>query len=164
MTRQLLALLFATAGCGAALGAQSSTMTASATVVTPITVNGVAPLAFGTVFPGVNKTVQWNDPTSARLQLGGDATSQLRITFTLPASLLNGVATLPVSNYAVRVNDVNSTSGANNIAVNSGVPFTRNLVAGQLWFFVGARVQPSNTQATGSYAAPLVVTAAYTGL
>lgn len=162
--RRLLALLLVIAGVGPALHAQASTTTASATVVTPITVTGLAPLAFGNVFRGVNKTIQWNAATSGRVRITGHATSQVRLTFTFPAVLTNGAATMPINNYAMRVNGVNSTSGTSNIAVTSGVPFNRNLVAGSLWFFVGARVQPSNTQAAGSYAAPIVVTAAYTGL
>ena len=164
MIRRLLMVLLGLAGVGPALCAQTASATASAVVVTPLLVTGLAPLAFGTVFRGINKTVQWNAASSGRVQLGGHAASQLRLTLSFPASLTNGIATMPINSYRVRLNGVNATAGAANVNVVSGVPFNRNLVAGSLWLFIGARVQPSATQATGSYAAPVILSAAYTGL
>ncbi len=148
----------------AVLRAQSATVAASATVVTPLTVTGTAPLAFGIVFQGVNKTIQFNNASSGRMSLSGFGTSQVALTFTLPPTLSNGVSTMPINQYRVRVNAVNTAAGATRIFLTSGVPVNRNLVAGNLYFFIGGRVQPTATQAGGSYTAPIVLTAAYTGL
>lgn len=147
-----------------ALSAQSATMSASATVATPITVTGLAPLAFGFVIRGVNKTIAWNAASSGRMSIAGFATSQLALTFTLPATLTNGANTLPINAYRIRFNGTNSTTGATAVAVTNGVPVRRNLVAGSLFVFVGARVQPSAVQAVGAYAGAVVLSAAYTGL
>ncbi len=164
MRRRLVAVLLALVCAGPALPAQSGAITVDATVVTPVMVTGLAPLDFGTVFRGINRTVAWNAATSGRFRITGLGTAQLSISFTLPATLSNGFSTMPINQYRVRVNGVNSPFFATNIVVTSGAPFTRNLVAGSLWFFVGARVQPTTTQAPGTYASPVVLTAAYTGL
>jgi hypothetical protein len=162
--RRAAAMLFALLAVTPALRAQSGTTQVTAAVVTPVTVTGLAPLDFGNVVRGVNRTVAWNATTSGRFRITGQGTSQLAITFTLPTTLSNGFATMPINTYRVRVNGFNSTLFASNVGVVSGVPFTRNLVAGSLWFFVGARVQPTTTQAPGTYASPVVLTAAYTGV
>ena len=146
------------------LHAQSGTVAASATIVTPLIVTGTAPLAFGIVYQGVAKTVRFNDPTSGRMSLSGFGNSQVALTFVLPTALSNGVNTMPINNYRVRVNATNVTAGATRIILTSGVPVTRNLVAGSLYFFIGGRVQPAAAQAGGSYTAPIVLSAAYTGL
>ncbi len=147
-----------------AVSAQSAVVAASATIVTPLVVSGTAPLAFGVVFQGVTKTIRFNDATSGRLSLSGFGNSQVALTFTLPTTLSNGVSTMPIDNYRVRVNATNVTAGATRIVVTSGVPVTRNLVSGSLYVFIGGRVQPAAAQAGGSYSAPIVLAAAYTGL
>jgi hypothetical protein len=147
-----------------AVSAQSATVTSTATIVTPLAVTGTAPLAFGVVFQGVAKTIRFSDATSGRFALSGFGNSQVALTFTLPTTLSNGISTMPINNYRVRANGTNSAAGATRIAVTSGVPVTRNLVAGNLYLFIGGRVQPTAAQAGGSYSAPIVLAAAYTGL
>ncbi len=146
------------------LQAQSATVAASATIVTPLIVTGTAPLAFGVVYQGVAKTIAFNNASSGRMSLTGFGASQVALTFTLPTTLSSGVSAMPINNYRVRVNATNTAAGATRIFLTSGVPVTRNLVAGSLYFFIGGRVQPTATQAGGSYSAPIVLTAAYTGL
>jgi hypothetical protein len=161
-TRHLLAAL---ALCGAsALQAQSATIAATATVVTPITVTGTAPLAFGNVFQGVNKTIAFSDATSGRFSLTGYLTSQVAMTFTLPATLTSGANSMPINTYDVRVNGTNSTAGTTALTVTSGVPVNSNFVAGALFVFIGGRVQPTAAQAAGTYSGTIVLAAAYTGL
>lgn len=144
--------------------AQSATAASTATVVTPLVVTGTAPLAFGVVFPGINKTVLFNAASSGRISLSGFGNSQVSLTFTLPTALSNGGATMPINNYRVRANGTNVTAGATRIFVTSGVAVNRNLVNGTLFLFIGGRVQPAAAQAGGSYTAPIVLAAAYTGL
>jgi len=146
------------------LQAQSASIAATATVVTPITVTGTAPLAFGTVFQGVNRTIAFSDLTSGRFTLTGNAASQVALTFTLPATLSSGANTLPINTYDVRVNGTNVTAGATALVVTSGVPVNSNFVGGNLFVFVGGRVQPAVAQAQGSYTGSIVLAAAYTGL
>ncbi len=151
--------------CAASLvQAQSATIAATATVVTPITVTGTAPLAFGNVFQGVNKTIAFSDATSGRFSLTGYLTSQVAMTFTLPATLASGANTMPINTYDVRVNGTNSTVGTTALTVTSGTPVNSNFVAGALFVFIGGRVQPTAVQAAGSYTGTIVLAAAYTGL
>jgi hypothetical protein len=152
-------------GLAASAGqAQSSSSQATAAVVTPLSVTGLAPLNFGVVFQGVAKTIAYNNAASGRLSLAGFNTSQVSMTFTLPTTLSSGGSSMPINTYRVRVNGVNSTAGAVRIAVVSGVPVARNLVAGNLFVFVGGRVQPAAAQPGGTYTGAIVLQAAYTGL
>ncbi len=161
--RHLTALIALVAAAGAAQG-QSASIAATATVVTPITVTGTAPLAFGNVFQGVNKTIAFSDATSGRFSLTGYLGSQVALTFTLPTTLSSGANTMPINTYDVRVNGTNVTAGASALTVTSGTPVNTNLVAGNLFVFVGGRVVPAAAQAAGTYTGSIVLAAAYTGL
>ncbi len=162
-TRHVVTVLTLFIAAGTLQG-QSATIAATATVVTPITVTGTAPLAFGNVFQGVNKTVAFSDATSGRFSLTGYLASQVAMTFTLPATLTSGVNTLPINTYDVRVNGTNSTTGTTALTVTSGTPVNSNFVAGALFVFIGGRVQPAVAQAQGAYTGTIVLAAAYTGL
>ena len=162
-SRHLVAALALFGAAGAVRG-QSATIAATATVVTPITVTGTAPLAFGNVFQGVNKTIAFSDATSGRFSLTGYLNSQVAMTFTLPATLTNGASSMPINTYDVRVNGTNSTTGTTALTVTSGTPVNSNFVAGALFVFIGGRVQPAVAQAAGTYTGTIVLAAAYTGL
>jgi hypothetical protein len=144
--------------------AQSASINATASVITPLVVTGVAPLNFGIVIQGVAKTIAWNNAASGRLSIAGFGASQLALTFTLPPTLSNGATTMPINQYRIRGNGTNTTAGATRIFLTSGVPVNRNLVAGNLFVFVGGRVQPTVTQQPGVYTASVILSAAYTGL
>ncbi len=148
----------------AVVTAQSATVAATATVVTPLVVTGTAGLAFGNVFQGVNKTVLFSDATSGRFSITGFGTSQVAMTFTLPTTLASGANTLPIDTYDVRFNGSNATAGATALTVTSGVPVNENLVGGSLYLFVGGRVLPAVSQVQGTYTGNIVLAAAYTGL
>src|SRR5881397_3129878 len=73
---------------GTALQAQTNnaSITATASVQTPINVVGAQQLSFGNVFPGVYKTIAATDLTNAgRFDVTGQASSPVTISFTLPA-------------------------------------------------------------------------------
>ncbi len=142
----------------------SASVQATATVVTPLAVTGAAPLAFGNVFQSVNRTVAAVDATSGRFSITGFGTSQVALTFTLPTTLASGGNTMPIDSWDVRSNGTNVTAGATAFAVVSGTPVLRNLVASNLFVFVGGRVVPGAAQAAGAYAGSIVLAAAYTGL
>jgi hypothetical protein len=144
--------------------AQSATVAATATVVTPLVVTGTAGLAFGNVFQGVNKTVLFSDATSGRFSITGFGASQVAMTFTLPTNLAAGASNLPIDTWDIRSNPTNVTAGATALTVTSGVPVNGNLTAGSLFLFVGGRVVPAVAQAAGSYTGNIVLAAAYTGL
>lgn len=159
-----LGTVFALAVVAGTAHGQSASIQATATVVTPITVTGTAPLAFGNVFQGVNKTIAFSDATSGRFSLTGYVNSQVAMTFTLPATLASGANTMPINTYDVRVNGTNSTTGTTALTVTSGTPVNSNFVSGSLFVFLGGRVQPAVAQAAGTYTGTIVLAAAYTGL
>ncbi len=160
-----LATFAATIAFPALVQAQTTAnVAATASVVTPLVVTGTAPLAFGNVFQGVNKTVTAIDATSGRFGITGFGTSQVALTFTLPTDLTSGANNLPIDSWDVRSNGTNATAGSTAFAVTSGSPALRNLVANNLFLFVGGRVVPGATQAAGSYSGSIVLAAAYTGL
>ena len=55
--------------------AQSGTVTATADVVTPLTVTSISALAFGNVYPGVAKTVAPADASSRSRSIPGAVSS-----------------------------------------------------------------------------------------
>jgi hypothetical protein len=144
--------------------AQSANVAATATVVTPLVVTGTAPLAFGNVFQGVNKSLPFSDANSGRFSIAGFGTSQVAMTFTLPTNLASGLNTMPIDSWDIRSNGTNVTAGATAMTVTSGTAVNGNLVAGSLYLFVGGRVLPAAAQAQGAYSASIVLAAAYTGL
>ena len=161
---RLLTLVVGAALAAAPMYAQSASIAATANVVTPLAVTGTAPLAFGNVFQGVNKTIAHGDATSGRFSVTGFSTSQVALTFTLPTTLASGTNTMPIDTYDVRVNGTNAPATATALTVVSGTAVNSNLVAGSLFVFVGGRVVPAAAQAPGAYTGSIVLAAAYTGL
>lgn len=160
--RHFVVALAAFAATG--LRAQSSAITTNATVVTPITVTGMAPLDWGTIAQNSNNNLNPNNASSGRFSVTGLLGAQVALTFTLPDQISNGGSTMPVTNYSIRVNETNSTGGSNNLAVTSGTAVTQTLTTGSLFFFIGGRVSAAPAQQWGVYTGTITLAAAYTGL
>ena len=158
----LIAIAALVVGVAAPARAQSNTVAATADVVTPLTVNSLAPLAFGNVYPGVTKTVAPADATAGKLSVTGFANAQVAISFSLPTNLTSGANTLPVGSWSGVHNTTNSSSGTSftpsTTATNANLSTT-----GGLWVFLGAQVSPIATQAAGSYSGTVTMNVAYTG-
>jgi len=146
--------------------AQSGNINATATVLQPLTVSGARALDFGSVYPGVNKSIGVADAASGRFDLTGVASAQVQFSFTLPTNLNNGGNTLPIGTWTGYYNTTNNATVGGTAFTPSASNTTTNLAAvtGALFVFVGATVSPSGTQAAGSYSAQVTLTAAYTGL
>src|ERR1700758_4096558 len=91
----VLALVAATAV--RAQGVNGS-ITATATVQSPITVTGAQNLAFGNVFPGL-------------FDVTGQASTPVTYSFALPTNLTSGGNNLPIGSWTGYVNTTNATSG-----------------------------------------------------
>lgn len=145
--------------------AQAATMQATATVSTPMAVTGLGPLTFGTVYPGVPKTVAYNQTTSGRFRIIGNNGATISITLAFPAVLRTAtLVPLTVGAWDVRQNNNNSAGGATVLPVVNGVPLVHVLhPSGRMHLFIGGRVTPTATQAAGSYTGTITLTAAYTG-
>lgn len=148
---------------GTALQAQTNnaSVTATATVQTPINVLGAQQLSFGNVFPGVDKTVAATDLANAgRFDVTGQASASVTLSFGLPATLSDGVNTLPIGSFTGIHALVNTQAlGA---AFTPSVGATTSLSAGGLLFvWIGAQVQPATNQAAGVYTGSIIMTVVY---
>jgi hypothetical protein len=141
--------------------AQSANIQALATVYTPITITGNRNLDFGNVFPGVNKTVAVAAATSGQFQLGGQASGNVNLTFTLPTNLANGANNLPIGTWTGCTSPTNTTTGCTAFTPSGTATASAFSGLGALWVFVGATVSPAAGQAAGSYSGTVTLTAAY---
>src|SRR3989441_12512719 len=148
---------------GTALQAQTNnaSITATATVQTPINVVGAKQLSFGNVFPGVNKTVVAMDLANAgRFDISGQASTQVTLSFTLPATLGSGGNTMPIVSYAGVHAQNSAQTGGTAFSPAAGAGPTLN-ASGALWVWIGAQVQPATNQAAGVYTGSITMTVGY---
>jgi hypothetical protein len=146
-----------------ALQAQSNnaSITATASVQTPINVVGAQQLSFGNVFPGVSKTVAATDLTNAgRFDVTGQASTPVSISFTLPATLASGSNTMPIASYTGVYAQNNAQTGGTAFSPAASANPTLN-GSGALWVWVGAQVQPATNQAAGVYTGSITMTVVY---
>jgi hypothetical protein len=147
-------------GFGALAAQNNAQITVSANVQQPITVTAANNLDFGTVFPGVNKTVAVGDATAGQFNVTGQASAPVSLTFVLPANLTDGGNLLPIGNW---------TGVHNTTAVPLGLSFTPSGAAtaatlsgtGELFVYLGARVTPAVSQAAGNYTGTVQMTVVY---
>ena len=144
--------------------AQVASSTVTATVGVAMAISGSADLAFGTVIPGIAKTITWDAAPSGRLSISGNGNAQIAMTFLLPAVLTSGVSSMLIGNYDVHVNQNAGTNNTDVLTVTSGVPALSNLRGGKMFVFIGGRVAPAGTQPGGTYTGTITLAVAYTGL
>ncbi len=161
ITKLSLVAVLALTGTALQAQANNASITATASVQTPINVVGAQPLNFGNVFPGVNKTVVATDLTNAgRFDITGQASTPVTLSFTLPATLGSGSNTMPIVSYA-GVHAQNSTgTGGIGFLPSAGASPSLN-ASGQLWVWVGAQVQPATNQVAGVYTGSITMTVVY---
>jgi hypothetical protein len=139
----------------------NASIQATASVQTPINVVGAQPLAFGNVFPGVNKTIAATDLTNAgRFDVTGQASTPVTISFVLPATLASGGNTMPIANFTGMHALVNTQAGGVAFTPSAGVTTTLSGTGG-IFVWVGAQVQPATNQAAGAYTASVSMTVVY---
>jgi hypothetical protein len=126
----------------------------------PLRVQGVRPLAFGVVFPGVPRHVLRTDPAgSGEYSIRGPKDSQLLLQFTLPTSLTGPAgAAIPLSFGSNDAGFSTTTIGAQ-VGFDPNVGGTGMLPTnGQASVFLGGTVQPTTGQMAGSYTGIVVLT------
>jgi spore coat protein U-like protein len=174
VSRYTLGIALVASTLAASAASAQATVNASATVASALQVF-TRDLDFGTVFPGVNKAVDFADAaagkTSGRFNFAAEAGSTISLTWgAIPSSLTGpGAATLPFtasglegcsSTSATAVGcTVNYTFASGNITMPAGTAGTQT----NRYIFVRGTVAPSASQAAGAYSATITVTAAYTG-
>src|SRR5216110_2159896 len=139
----------------------NGSITATASVQSPIAVAGAQNLAFGNVFPGVAKTVAYSDATNAgRFDVTGQASTPVTYSFTLPATLGSAGNTMPIVSYTGVHAQNNAQTGGTAFSPVAGATPTLN-ASGALWVWVGAQVQPATNQAAGVYTGSITMTVVY---
>ncbi len=143
----------------------SDNIVASATVLAPLQVQGLRDLDFGNVFPGVSYTINPTDATAGAWDIGGVATAEVSLVFTLPANLVSGGGdNLPIdwTGNTAGWNSTDAPAGAT--AFDPSAPPLLNMSgAGALFVYIGATISPVSTQPNGVYTADVTLTVDYTG-
>jgi hypothetical protein len=139
----------------------SANASVTADVQQPITVTKTGDLTFGTVYPGLDKTVAVTDGTAAKFTVQGQANASINLTFTLPTTIESGGNTLPVANWAGRYNSSNTAASGTDFTPSASATSTTVPGGGSLYVFVGATAQPAAGQAAGAYSGTMTLTVVY---
>ena len=139
----------------------SANASVTAEVQQPITVTKTNDLAFGTVFPGLNKTIAVTDAGAAAFTIAGQAGANVNLTFTIPATLSSGGNTMPIASWSARHNTANSAAAGTTFTPSASATSTTLNGSGALYVFVGATAQPAVSQVAGTYSGTLTMTVVY---
>ena len=143
---------------------------ATANVVTPLTVTASSPLAFGTVYQGVPKSVSKNSVDAAVFDITGQANADLLLYLSLPEFLATSTGDdRMVIAFADNTLDIDTA-----LASQPGDPTSfvggwqgedpHDLGdAGFCALYLGGKVVPTLDQTAGAYTADLILTVAYQG-
>lgn len=123
-------------------------------------------LTFGTLFPGVSRTVSPTDGVRAGvLDITGPNGNQIEVRFFLPSSLSGPAgATLPIA-FTPTSAGFSTGSIATQVAFDPRVPYRPRLSGtGRGTLYLGAVANPTPTQRSGSYTSTVIVLIFLTGL
>ena len=171
----LAAVLFLTVSNSLMAQAASDDITATATVITVVTVTGAGNLTFGSVTPGEAETVETDDERAGLFKLFTN--TDIQIKFTLPTTLtaLDGQAAVAGASLPISFGDnmalLKTADGlnehafnpANAIDINYGTVSTRPFLMADEDFelYIGGTVTPSAGQLAGAYEGTITVSAEY---
>jgi len=136
-----------------------------ATVLTPLTVNGVRDLDFQNVFPGVSKSIAHTDATSGKWTIVGEAGAEVTVDFTLPGSLISAGNVLPISFGSADAGRNTTDNSGTATAFDPTIQATTTLepTTGELFVWLGGQVNPAGNQPSGVYQAAITADVNYTG-
>ncbi len=174
--RAIIVALILTAAFGAlerptAQAQESAIIQATATVIAGITIIGSNDLVFGTVLPGVNKSIdKATTGFAGEWQISnGTANSEISLTLTLPDSLQHatdptGMRIVFSSTDASYEDGTGGGQTAPAGIIDPNGPVARRVSAtGTMIFWIGGTVMPRLSQTGGDYASDITMTIAYTG-
>ena len=167
MTGKFKALCRITALClgqivaSTAQAQNSANANVTADVQQPIVVTKTADLVFGAVYPGMNKAIAVTDGGAAKFSVAGQASANIDITFTLPATIASGGNTLPIASWTGLHNTTNSSASGTSFTPSATATSAAIPAGGTLYVFVGATAQPASNQAAGAYSGTMTMTVVY---
>ena len=156
-----LSVVLATVCMAAPLAAQSASANVTATVQQPITVTKNNDLSFGSVFPGLDKSIAVTAGGAAKFTVAGQASTPVNMTFTLPASIPSGGNSLAIASWTGHHATTDVTSGGTTFTPSASATAATLSASGGLFVYVGATAQPTVTQAAGSYSGSMTMTVVY---
>jgi hypothetical protein len=156
-----LVLVLSALVSGRAWSQNNASATVTATVQQPITVTKNNDLSFGSVFPGVDKTIAFTAGGAAKFTVAGQASTPINMTFTIPASISSSGNTLALASWAGHYATTDVTSGGTTFTPSASATGATLSGSGALYVYVGATVQPTLTQAAGSYSGSMTMTVVY---
>ncbi|MEE9442190.1 MAG: hypothetical protein V3V99_05940 [candidate division Zixibacteria bacterium] len=152
----------------------------TATVVTALTVAATSPLAFGTVYQGVPKSISKNVADAAIFDIAGQANADLLLYLSLPEFVATATgddrmtvvfgATVADIDTALAAQPGDPTSFTDGwqaedphdlMAVAGATPCLGD--AGFCAIFIGGKVIPTLDQTAGAYTGDIILTVAYDG-
>ena len=125
-------------------------------------------LVFGSVFPGIPKTItKYTAGSACEFQISGTAGDEISIDFTLPTYMNAGSSNMQLifreTDCAI---DTSATPDQSNPEFNNLDPWhtlTYRIGSNGLYIWLGGIVVPGLTQTDGSYNSSIVITVTYTG-
>jgi hypothetical protein len=164
-----LALLLVLTGASTGSAQETGIIQAVATVVTSMSVSGSHDLDFGSVTPGVPKSVQKETAGSAgEWLIAGSASAEVTVDFDLPPALSHSVSgqLMPLSftSTDASYSDGSGSQSAPTGTLNPNGPSTIDIgPGGSLLIWIGGTVAPTVSQTGGDYSADITLTVTYTG-
>ena len=176
----ILAIVMIFAGSSAVMAQDVANGSATATVVTPLTVTATSPLAFGTVYQGVPKSVSKNTADAGVFDITGQANADLLLYLSMPEFLATATGddrmvisfannTLDIDTAGVGAGDPTAFVGGwqgedpeNPMGVAGGEPCLGD--AGYCSLYLGGKVIPTLDQTAGAYTGDIILTVAYQGI
>ncbi len=130
-------------------------------------VSSTSDLTFGTMFPGIPKTVDKSSNDAAEFSVGGDAGAEVTLDLSLPTYLSSGGNTMQIIFFsdgcAIDSNPTPNQASPTYDDLNPWQTLTYNLGSAGLTVWLGGKAVPGLRQPAGSYTADIVLTVQYTG-
>ncbi len=157
-----------------AAGQDVAVGSATATVVTTISVTASSPLAFGDVMQGVPASIANNNASAAIFEITGQAGSGADLYLQLPEylALSDGSDRMTIT-FGSTDASVDTTGAADPAAMNAGkgwqntnpynLPAAAVIGAAGTDVYLGGKVIPSPSQKAGNYSGDIILTVAYNG-
>ena len=156
-----LAALATLCWAGAAQAQNNASATITATVQQPITVTKNNDLSFGSVFPGVDKSIAVSAGGAAKFTVAGQTSTPVNLTFTIPATIASGGNNLALANWTAHHATTDVTTGGTTFTPSASATSATLSGSGALYVYVGATAQPTPAQASGSYSGSMTMTVVY---
>lgn len=141
----------------------SVTATASIIIYRGLTITNIKGIDFGNVVAGVGTvSITSNDAKAAEFEVTGEPSSSVKVTFqNTSVPLTSGKNSLSM-NLFKPIYDVSDNQGSANEATDNGLFTTQLGIKGNLFLWVGGKVNVPATTPSGTYTGTLGVSVTYT--